>query len=243
MNAPDSLPEATPAIHQWLASGGLATREVIAMDGNAVVLDLSIGSTLYGEVLTGIGVERLGELINRSMADAGTEFAFGRYGEPRDLYYTENFAGSKERRDLHLGLDVFCVAGTTVSSPLDGMIEIVANKTSELDYGPMLILRHETGSGTPFFTLYGHLLQTSVAGRTAGDIVAAGEKIAEVGSPPENGNWPPHLHIQIITDLLDLGADFPGVAYRSQQSVWLELSPSPALFFPRYAPDLLDAVA
>ena len=108
----------------------------------------------------------------------------------------------------------------------------MANNRAELDYGPMLVLRHETETGEPFFTLYGHLRQTSIAGIVVGQAVAGGDKIAEGGSPPENGNWPPHLHIQIICDLLGLGADFPGVALRSERDKWLELSPSPAMFFP-----------
>ena len=45
----------------------------------------------------------------------------------------------------------------------------------------------------------------------------------------ENGGWPPHLHFQIILDLLDLDADFPGVAFASQRAVWTSLSPDPNL--------------
>jgi len=36
----------------------------------------------------------------------------------------------------------------------------------------------------------------------------------------------PHAHFQIILDLLELGADFPGVAYASQRAVWTSLSPT-----------------
>jgi 4-aminobutyrate aminotransferase-like enzyme len=43
----------------------------------------------------------------------------------------------------------------------------------------------------------------------------------------ENGGWPPHLHFQIILDLLDYGRDFPGVAKASQRSLWKALSPDP----------------
>src|SRR5437764_520425 len=39
----------------------------------------------------------------------------------------------------------------------------------------------------------------------------------------------PHVHFQIILDLLELGADFPGVAYASQRAVWTSLSPDPNL--------------
>ena len=50
-----------------------------------------------------------------------------------------------------------------------------------------------------------------------------------MGTAAENGGWAPHVHFQIILDLLDLGADFPGVAYASQRAVWTSLSPDPNL--------------
>src|SRR5262249_47465583 len=62
-----------------------------------------------------------------------------------------------------------------------------------------------------------------------GQRVSRGEEFARVGAVAENGGWPPHLHFQIILDLLDLGADFPGVAYASQRAVWTSLSPDPNL--------------
>src|SRR5262249_60713068 len=45
----------------------------------------------------------------------------------------------------------------------------------------------------------------------------------------ENGGWPPHLHFQIILDLLERDADFPGVARSSEPAVWTSLSPDPNL--------------
>jgi len=44
-----------------------------------------------------------------------------------------------------------------------------------------------------------------------------------------NGGWPPHLHLQLITDLLDKDGDFPGVASPAERSLWLALSPDPNL--------------
>ena len=46
----------------------------------------------------------------------------------------------------------------------------------------------------------------------------AGDKIATLGAADVNGGWTPHLHLQIITDLLGLGTDFPGVARPSQRA-------------------------
>lgn len=206
---------------------------VIETDDRAIVLDLSSGARLCGKEIAGLDVSALGELINRTMADAGTAFAFGRWAEPRDLYSNENFAtDTEEPRTVHVGIDLFCAANTSVHAPLDGVVAFVANNARELDYGPMVILRHPADGTDDFYTLYGHLSLDTLDHLSPGQEVAAGEQIAWVGAPPVNGNWPPHLHFQRINDLLGLGVDFPGVARKSDQDYWLGLSPSPADFFP-----------
>src|SRR5205807_9618584 len=80
--------------------------------------------------------------------------------------------------------------------------------------------------------------------------VVRGEECARVGTPDENGGWMPHVHFQIILDLLELGADFPGVAYASQRAVWTSLSPDPNLLlgipanrFPAKEPTLGETLA
>jgi hypothetical protein len=117
---------------------------------------------------------------------------------------------------------------------------LIANNEAELDYGPMVVLRHHDTSVDPFFTLYGHLGVEVLDVLKVGQAVNAGQQIATVGSPPTNGNWPPHLHFQLVLDLLDLGVDFPGVACKSEQEYWLGLSPSPAAFFPECDPQALE---
>ena len=238
------MPEASSknGLAAFLQSAAFAPAPVIRTDKKSIVLDLSSGSRLRGKAVAGLAVDELGRLINAEMQQSGTGFAFGRYGEPRELYANENFSDvvAGEARTIHLGIDLFCVAGTPVFAPLDGTIEIVANNDRELDYGPMLILRHETAQPGAFFTLYGHLSLDTLTRRSAGQRVSAGEQIASVGGPPHNGNWPPHLHMQVMSDLLGLGADFPGVAARSRQGYWFSVSPSPAVFFPECAARLLE---
>ena len=213
---------------------------IIETDGRAIVLDLSTGSLLRGEPVADLDVAQLGQLIDESMAEAGTGFAFGRYAEPRDLYKSEQFKGEAESRTVHMGIDLFCAPGTPVAAPLDGRVELTANNARELDYGPMLVLRHEDTGGDAFYSLFGHLGPEVLEELQTGQAVSAGQQIATVGSPPGNGNWPPHLHFQLIRDLKDLGADFPGVAAGSDKNYWLDLSPSPALFFPEYDAKALE---
>lgn len=216
--------------------------EIIKTDGRAIVLDLSEGATLYGERVAGRSVSDLSTLINRAMFAAGTDFAFGRYAEPRELYGNENFASAEtqESRTIHMGIDLFCVPGTPICAPLDATVQYVANNDGDLDYGPLVILRHHGDAGHDYFSLYGHLGIEVLDRLASGKGIAAGEQFATVGTPPTNGNWPPHLHFQLITDLLNLGVDFPGVALKSQQEYWLGLSPSPAAFFPEMDAALLE---
>ena len=59
----------------------------------------------------------------------------------------------------------------------------------------------------------------------------SGEQIAVLGDYPENGNWPPHLHFQIMLSMLDFEIDFPGVGYSNQMDVFKELCPDPNFLF------------
>jgi murein DD-endopeptidase MepM/ murein hydrolase activator NlpD len=215
---------------------------VIATDGKATVLDLSVGSRLRGKDIKTLGVAEFSELIDEVMREADTAFAFGRYAEPRELYSNDDFASDEtgESRTIHMGLDLFCVADTPVHAPLDGTVELLVNNDRELDYGPMIVLRHATDTGQIFYTLYGHLSLNTLDSIAQDQEVRAGEQIATVGVPPHNGNWPPHLHMQLVLELMSLDADFPGVAYASKQDYWLTLSPSPAVFFPQYDAKLLE---
>jgi 4-aminobutyrate aminotransferase-like enzyme len=44
-----------------------------------------------------------------------------------------------------------------------------------------------------------------------------------------NGNWAPHLHIQLLTHMLDRGCNIEGVAAPSMLDVWESISPDPNL--------------
>ncbi len=68
-----------------------------------------------------------------------------------------------EHRTIHIGLDLFADAGTPVFAPLAGTIHAFSDNAQPQDYGPVIILRHETDDGTEFFTLYGHLSRESLA--------------------------------------------------------------------------------
>jgi 4-aminobutyrate aminotransferase-like enzyme len=112
----------------------------------------------------------------------------------------------------------------------DGEVVTACNDAGDKEYGGLVILKHRV-EDFEFYTLYGHNTVESATKHKLGDIINKGEKIAELGNYPENGNWAPHLHFQIMMSMLDYKVDFPGVAYFKQLNVWEGLCPDPNLLF------------
>jgi 4-aminobutyrate aminotransferase-like enzyme/Ser/Thr protein kinase RdoA (MazF antagonist) len=199
---------------------------------NYCVLDLTPDSDIYAGDPRITDTTHLARAINQIMHQSNANVAIGRYNESRLIYTSDMFARTAtptaERRTLHLGLDLFAPAGTPVHALLDGVVETFANNTSELDYGPVIVLRHEL-EGQRFYTLYGHLSLESLQHKHKGQVIKKGELFASLGDAPINGNWPPHLHLQILLDDLGLSTDFPGVAYPSERELFKSLCPDPNL--------------
>jgi 4-aminobutyrate aminotransferase-like enzyme len=189
-----------------------------------------VGSLFLGADPLASETPALTEKIFGAMKRAGVRVGVGRYNEARPLYSSPRFGSlanpTAERRTIHLGMDLFAEPGTALRAPLDGVVDLLANNALPQDYGPLVILRHEA-DGERFFTLYGHLSTETLDGLKVGQKVVRGEEFARLGTARENGGWAPHVHFQIILDLLDLGADFPGVGYSSERAVWTSLSPDP----------------
>jgi len=198
-----------------------------------VVFDLSIASPLVSGDPQENAEPELTRRLFAAMAQEGARIGVGRYDEPRLLYIAPAFAAGQaatgEPRMIHLGIDLFAEAGTPVYAPLAGTVHAFANNASPQDYGPVIILKHSTEGGHTFYTLYGHLSAESLVGLSVGQPIAKGERLAALGTPEVNGGWTPHLHLQLITDLLGLDCDFPGVGRASQREIWRSLSPDPNL--------------
>ncbi len=223
-------------IKRWLEKNGPDAASLFDADlrtAPSIVLDLSVGSEFLGADPHDSETPALTTKISELMEEAKVSIGVGRYNEPRLLYTTPLFGADasplEERRTIHLGMDLFAEPGTGIHAPLNGVIHTLANNGAPLDYGPLVILRHDAGDVGVFFTLYGHLDKESLARVKIGQRITRGEKFARIGTSTENGGWTPHLHFQIILDLLDLDANFPGVAYASQRAVWTSLSPDPNL--------------
>ncbi|MEE3137675.1 MAG: aminotransferase class III-fold pyridoxal phosphate-dependent enzyme [Gemmatimonadota bacterium] len=219
-------------LRKWLDSQSFEDVLTLPENSNALgILDLSISSP----DLTGRDSDDTEDFTNRvsqKMRSNGLTLGIGRFMEPRGFYIADAFEGRlgdpRERRTIHLGIDLFQEPGTAIHAPLAGRVHTVRENQNRLDYGPTVILEHSAPSGL-FWTLYGHLERASVENLKAGDSIDAGQLIARIGTYPENGDWPPHLHFQIITDLMGFEGNFPGVALPRDSNVWTSFCPDPNL--------------
>jgi peptidoglycan LD-endopeptidase LytH len=151
------------------------------------------------------------EYVQNKIKAAQKKGGIGGYLEERIIYRrSPHFGAEEEARTIHLGIDVWLPAGTYFHSPLPAIVHSMADNNHFGDYGPTIILAHQL-NGYTFYSLYGHLSRKSLSMVHEGQSIDAGEVFCELGDYPENGDWPPHLHIQLITDMLGKHGDFPGV--------------------------------
>ena len=167
------------------------------------------------------------EIVSEIIEQQGARYGVGGYNEKRGWYARgEEFSQGEEVRSIHLGVDVWAPAETPVFSAYDAVIHSAQDNALYGDYGPTVILEHNL-NGIVFYTLYGHLSRESLQGKNPGTPIPKGSNVGTLGAPPINGDWPPHLHFQIITDMLGKVGDYPGVAAESQRDYFLALCPDP----------------
>jgi murein DD-endopeptidase MepM/ murein hydrolase activator NlpD len=154
--------------------------------------------------------------------------------EKREIYNrsshfnTQNTQNTENQRNIHLGIDLWCEANTPVLAALNGVIHSFKNNIAYGDYGPTIILEHRI-DGITFFTLYGHLSLDSITNIKVGTEVKAGEIIGFLGNSEVNGDYPPHLHFQIINDLQGNFGDYLGVCSANELDFYKENCPDPNL--------------
>jgi len=164
------------------------------------------------------------------LKEKNAKVAYGGYIEGRFLYQRSSifFDESKPERNIHIGLDLWTEAGTTVLAALDGKVHSFKNNEGLGDYGPTIILEHEV-ENEKFYTLYGHLSLESIENLNIGDNFKKGEKIATLGEASVNGDYAPHVHFQIIHNIQDYWGDYPGVCNTKDLNFYIENCPDPNL--------------
>lgn len=165
-----------------------------------------------------------------TMLENAAKIGLGGYAEPRVIYSrSTHFGQQEEARSIHLGIDIWTAAGTKLFCPADGKVHSFAFNDHFGDYGPTIVIEHQLADSQVFYTLYGHLSLDSIENLMIGQSVLAGQEIARIGDFPVNGDWPPHLHFQIIENMQGFIGDYPGVCKPSEQSYYLSNCPDPNL--------------
>jgi murein DD-endopeptidase MepM/ murein hydrolase activator NlpD len=167
--------------------------------------------------------------IESFLEENNSDVAFGGYLEKRNIYDRSNYFKNlteSEKRNIHLGIDLWCNVNTKVLAVLDGEIHSFKNNINHGDYGPTIILKHQIEEEF-FYTLYGHLSLSSIENLKVGDVVLQGTVIGFLGDSSVNGDYAPHLHFQIIKDLEDNFGDYPGVSSEENKEFYSRNCPDP----------------
>ena len=171
--------------------------------------------------------EGLDQFIQSNLKTNKAKVGVGGYLEKRALYRSStNFKNQADERDIHIALDFWSDALTPIYAPIDGIIHSFQYNDLHLDYGATIILQHEL-DGLVFYTLYGHLTLASLHDLKKGILIKKGNTFTAMGERHENGGWVPHLHFQIIKDMLGKEGDFPGVASEKEIDFYAANSPNP----------------
>lgn len=189
-------------------------------NNNTFLLEIDLADTL-----------RFSAYVDQILKKAKAKYGIGGYDELRTLYERskvfDDTSGDEPRR-LHIGIDIWGEEGTKVYAPLGGMVHSYAFNDNFGDYGATMVLLHQLDTVT-FYTLYGHIGLEDIARVTEYQYVSRGQVIGHFGKPEENGNWPPHLHFQVIKDMEENKGDYPGVCKFSEQEKYLANCPDPDL--------------
>ncbi|MFC4721153.1 peptidoglycan DD-metalloendopeptidase family protein [Geojedonia litorea] len=213
----------------------ISSKSLRVLDSNIplkdyISLDLSKNNLALKAIDTSSS-EALGNFVFSYITSNNAQVAFGGYNEVRNIYQRSTYFNQNDdatERNIHLGLDLWIEVDTPIYAPLEGTIHSFKNNENYGDYGPTLILKHNV-NGVKFYTLYGHLSLASISNLKKGQQFKQGEEIATLGEASVNGDYPPHLHFQIIRDLQGFEGDYPGVCSQQDLEFYLGNCPDPNL--------------
>ncbi|MCE5308301.1 MAG: peptidoglycan DD-metalloendopeptidase family protein [Acidobacteriales bacterium] len=162
----------------------------VNLDAEAVRWNLEHPDLFAGEgnpLLDPTVCQRMMDEVHRR---CGVVWSCGGYLEDRSHLLRESYLKATGNF-LHLGVDCTVPQGTRVAVDIPAKVILV-------DHDP----DRDGGWGTRVFLateglvlIYAHLQNVEVR---PGQALEPGEVFTEVGGPPDNGNWHPHLHVQCI---------------------------------------------
>ena len=201
---------------------------------NIKYLDLGMESKILGNFIDFEDQELFEYKLNKIRKAHPNTILAGGYGEIRPVYQTASFIEKRNEgkayRSQHLGIDFWLASGTAIKTLWDGEIHLSTYIDVAKDYGGLIITKHQL-KGATFYLLHGHLSKASVHHFSVGDKIQKGDIIGYLGNQKENGGWVPHLHFQVILDMMQEKENFPGVCAPDRFKVWKSICPDPNLLF------------
>jgi murein DD-endopeptidase MepM/ murein hydrolase activator NlpD len=126
---------------------------------------------------------------------AGVAWSFGGYLEERRWLLAGAYLEAA-KKFLHLGVDFHVPQGTPVVAGAPATVLLVDDdRDPDGGWGPRVLLRRRSQPGDDMVAVFAHL---QVPRCHPGDELGPADVLAEVGGPPANGNWHPHLHLQLL---------------------------------------------
>lgn len=125
----------------------------------------------------------------------GWDWSWGGYLEDRRNVWAGSYL-DRTGNYLHLGIDLNVPPGTQIAATRPGRVMLVDKDIDQAGgWGNRIFLEPDTDGGPPVLMIYAHITGVRVQ---PGQTIAVGDVMAVVDAPPTNGNWYPHLHVQII---------------------------------------------
>lgn len=198
-------------------------------NGTYTHLDLSVANEdLSAEICS--NSDTLGAFINKYLAERNANLAYGGYNEERAIYRRSEIFNDNQsdERNIHIGLDLWAPANTPVYAALEGTVHSFTYNEGKGNYGPTIILKHQIDN-QEFYTLYGHLDLDCLKELKVGQAIEKEQKIGVLGDETVNGDYPAHLHFQIIEKIENNQGDYPGVCTKTEREFYLNNCPDPNL--------------
>ena len=124
----------------------------------------------------------------------GLDFSYGGWMENRSTLWARSYL-EKNKSFIHLGVDLNVPSGTRIALDFPGQVVLVDDDfPEEGGWGPRVIVKHGT---LPVYVIYAHLDGIDCK---VGDDLKNNDVFAQVGMFPKNGNWFPHLHVQLVAN-------------------------------------------
>lgn len=198
-------------------------------ENNTSKLDFSPANSELDLIDLG-NTEEFNSYVFGQLSEQNKKYGIGGYFEHRAIYRRSEVFATQESdfRNIHLGVDIWAEAGKAVFAPLDGIIHSFQDNAGFGNYGPTIILEHEI-DGQKLYSLFGHLFSSDLEKLKVDQEVKAGDLLCHIGPFPENGDWPPHLHFQLMLDMQGKVGDFPGVCSQREIEKYKAICPDPNL--------------